>query len=465
MSFNSYGCILVVSPSPATIAEPLNGVRTVAIEYSFGVVENLHQPISVLDRSDVSATLNVSEHCRETRAGFAYQALNCTVAQFAIQHQASAVLIEGLNGATLDLPRMLKLMGIPCFIAAPVGELNVQARQDVEASLADASGWYLGDWAEGYNIDGGISSFEEVCYRCVTAAKQPKASAGFDYSIYEFAQRDHPLLLAMQRPYVDHFAGCRKVLDLGCGSGVFLQLLQDHGIDAVGVERNPEIAEYGRGLGLDIRTEDALEFLENSTETFDGIYCSHFVEHLPFELVCRLISLLQQRLVEGGKLLLVFPDPESIRSQLLGFWRDPEHVRYYHPDLIKAVGEAQGLRCEWHSHEAAPHTVVSFSETAPTVAQWPSMEPIAQPKAQPTLWERLLDRLGICSRRRLWELLEEKQLLVAQLNEQNRAQQAVISQLKVRTDILWDVNRTWGWEDNAAIRLVKGPQTNKELQC
>jgi hypothetical protein len=45
----------------------------------------------------------------------------------------------------------------------------------------------------------------------------------------------------------------------------------------------------------------------------------------------------------GGTVVLVFPDPESIRSQLLGFWRDPEHVRFYHPDLIELMARAHGL--------------------------------------------------------------------------------------------------------------------------
>jgi hypothetical protein len=39
----------------------------------------------------------------------------------------------------------------------------------------------------------------------------------------------------------------------------------------------------------------------------------------------------------------VFPNPESVRMQLSGFWKDPEHVRFYHADLIGAVCAHYGL--------------------------------------------------------------------------------------------------------------------------
>jgi hypothetical protein len=52
----------------------------------------------------------------------------------------------------------------------------------------------------------------------------------------------------------------------------------------------------------------------------------------------------------------VFPNPESVRMQLSGFWKDPEHVRFYHPELIGAVCGHYGLAMEHGpADEPPPH--------------------------------------------------------------------------------------------------------------
>jgi SAM-dependent methyltransferase len=87
----------------------------------------------------------------------------------------------------------------------------------------------------------------------------------------------------------------------------------------------------------------------------DGIFCSHLLEHLPFERVVRLIELIVTRLQPGGVLGLVFPNPGSIRLHLFGFWRDPEHVRFYNGDLIASVCRHYGFKLEYSNQEEEPN--------------------------------------------------------------------------------------------------------------
>lgn len=68
-----------------------------------------------------------------------------------------------------------------------------------------------------------------VAEDAVPPAVAPPATDGFGYEAYAFGNRDHGLLLAMQERYAAHFAGCRQVLDLGCGTGVFLEVLARQG--------------------------------------------------------------------------------------------------------------------------------------------------------------------------------------------------------------------------------------------
>ena len=138
----------------------------------------------------------------------------------------------------------------------------------------------------------------------------------FDYSQYEFTLRDRQWNREMQSGYVAHFQGCHKVLDLACGSGIFLELLAEQGIPALGVERNPTVVAWVKQHGWDIVEQDVFAFLEQTTETYDGVFCSHFLEHLPFEQVLRFFELLAPRVRAAGTVVIVVPNPESIRCLL-----------------------------------------------------------------------------------------------------------------------------------------------------
>ena len=179
----------------------------------------------------------------------------------------------------------------------------------------------------------------------------------FNYSDYESRLIDLEYIRMLQRPRVRFFKDCKKVLDLGCGPGIFLELLKESGIHAVGVDRNEAIVAKARLKGLDIIHSDLSEYLDESKEAFDGIFCSHILEHLPFEEVVRLIEKIAIRLLPGGMIVFVLPNPGSIRLHLFGFWRDPEHVRFYTGNLIASVCQHYGLKVEYSNEEETPNSL------------------------------------------------------------------------------------------------------------
>lgn len=261
----------------------------------------------------------------------------------------------------------------------------------------------------------------------VRADERKTAMDQWGYQTYAIGRRDHALLADMQRGLVAHFEGCGNVLDLGCGTGVFLDLLLRAGVPAEGVERNVESVRYARALGLQVVEDDALAFLEKRPGQYDGLYCSHFVEHLPLEGVERLLRACAAGLQNEGVVVFVFPDPESIRSQLLGFWRDPEHVRFYHPELVALMAEPLGLTLEYSSARAEGRSVVPFS-------MHPEPPPPVMP---PSRWERLLRAFGFASCRELDAVRSRSDWMESQVRR------------------LWMVNQTWAWNDNAVLRLRK----------
>ena len=165
----------------------------------------------------------------------------------------------------------------------------------------------------------------------------------FDYGHYINSLQDAEEVKKNLAAFVPFFNDCKKVLDLGCGTGLFLQLLQDAGIQAVGVDADSVAVAQAEASGLNVIQADVLQFLKNTHESFDGIFCSHLVEHLPFADLIELIEGITSCLAPEGTLLIAFPNPESLDMHLFHFWLDPQHVRFYHPKLIEAMLAHYGL--------------------------------------------------------------------------------------------------------------------------
>ena len=293
------------------------------------------------------------------------------------------------------------------------------------------------------------------------AAKVPPSHARLDYSLYEFGLRDQGVIEALQARDVHRFQDCGLVLDLACGPGVFLELLREASIPAEGVERSPEAVAYARGIGLTVHEEDVLAFLARHRDAYEGIYCSHFIEHLPFDAARELIAGVAGALRPGGRAVFVFPNPESIRSQLLGFWRDPEHVRFYHPELVALMARGEGL------------DVVEGGE-GKVVPAFPAQPPMRVSQGTPASdhgraagappgsavggwWRALLRRAGILPGRDALGHVARLERRVEALEQRVLDEERARSQVREAIEILWSVNATWHWEDNATLVLRKPP--------
>src|SRR5215510_3603431 len=73
-----------------------------------------------------------------------------------------------------------------------------------------------------------------------------------------------------------------RVADLGCGSGVFTELLRQQGFQSVGLDISPKLIELGRRKypGLELIEGDA-ENLPFEIGSLDGVLLSGLVHHFP----------------------------------------------------------------------------------------------------------------------------------------------------------------------------------------
>lgn len=134
-----------------------------------------------------------------------------------------------------------------------------------------------------------------------------------------------------------------KVIDLGCGRGEWLELLQEYGFQGEGVDLDAAMLHACTERGLNAIQGDAIDHLNalpnNSQSIVTGF---HLAEHLPFEALQTLITQALRVLQPGGLLILETPNPENLVVGACQFYLDPTHIRPLPPQLLAFLPEHQG---------------------------------------------------------------------------------------------------------------------------
>ena len=154
------------------------------------------------------------------------------------------------------------------------------------------------------------------------------------------------------------------VLDIGCGRGEMLSLLEEAGHDVIGVDTDAGMVAACQAKGLPALHEDGIHYLSRaSDETLKGIFCAQVVEHLITPELERLISLSQQKLKRGGVLVVETINPRSSFALGNHFYADTSHVRPVHPETLRYICEQVGFT-RVQLEERSPHPLLETSRRA-----------------------------------------------------------------------------------------------------
>jgi SAM-dependent methyltransferase len=153
---------------------------------------------------------------------------------------------------------------------------------------------------------------------------------GMEYLCYQL----HALELVRQlRP--------AAVLEVGCGDGRFIGMLQDDVARCVGVDLVESAIRFASAFHprVDFRCAD----LATVEEQFDVVATIEVLEHIPDEIVPSFVAGMCQRVRPGGHLLVCVPsDAEAVH---------PKHYRHYNEALLQKHVMAGGAALERVSME------------------------------------------------------------------------------------------------------------------
>jgi len=157
--------------------------------------------------------------------------------------------------------------------------------------------------------------------------------------LYEFGGSE-ALVKRTQKRFVEIFRHAAPVLDIGCGRGVFMELLRDAQIESVGIDHSPESVAACRQKGFTVFNEDAHQYLSRANAKFGGVFLSHVIEHLGYADGMNLFKLCFNALRPGGTLVVVTPNSADLAVISEIFWLDPTHVRPYPKLLLQSMLQA-----------------------------------------------------------------------------------------------------------------------------
>lgn len=146
----------------------------------------------------------------------------------------------------------------------------------------------------------------------------------------------------------------KRILEVGCGSGEYMMMMEKAGAHVVGLEHRQESVEAARENGH-VVLQGFIEDENTCVDTvkYDGFYCMNFLEHIP-ELGAFLRGICNN-LTEEAVGLVEVPNFDMMLQKMLYSEFIQDHLSYFTKQTLCHLLEANGfevIKCEsiWYDY-------------------------------------------------------------------------------------------------------------------
>lgn len=136
----------------------------------------------------------------------------------------------------------------------------------------------------------------------------------------------------------------KKLLEIGCGNGMQLEIYNQYGLKTAGLEPyGPKLTEREKKLGIERKSLKNAEFKK---ESFDLIVMKEVLEHIPDQAFALKKS--YELLKKDGKIIIIVPNTDSFWNKMFGknwYGYDvPRHLYNYNPKNIRLMLEKMNFK-------------------------------------------------------------------------------------------------------------------------
>ncbi|REJ76307.1 MAG: class I SAM-dependent methyltransferase [Acidobacteria bacterium] len=188
-----------------------------------------------------------------------------------------------------------------------------------------------------------------------------------EYHAFEFSEQEFGLVYRIRRKleakrllrWCTGLKQKARILDVGCGDGFHLGLLEEFGEESwelEGIDLDQRAVDIGRKQGLNIR-HGSLETLQMPESHYDLIILVQTLEHVaePVELLQKIRSLLRP----GGRLVVVTDNTRSLDFRLFkgrywGGYHFPRHWYLFNPSTIRNLAEITDFTVDRLTTQVSP---------------------------------------------------------------------------------------------------------------
>jgi SAM-dependent methyltransferase len=187
--------------------------------------------------------------------------------------------------------------------------------------------------------------------------------------------------------------GGRRLLDIGCGEGTFLQAARESGWEVSGTELNSAPA---RQKGFEV-----LNSVEECAERgpFDCVTLWHSLEHMPDPAAA--IASIRRLLTDDGLILIAVPDFEGLQSKTFGAnWLHldvPRHLYHFTATSIDGMLHRSDFVPVAHWHQEFEYDLMGWWQSALNgVLSTPNVlfDFLSRKKLRGTLMEKMISAVS-----------------------------------------------------------------------